>query len=98
MGRPIHNTKWLRIVYSEQTRSCWKHCEDQIGLLRSYTPCRNTYGTKKAIIPHDEGLENLLVLLGDNNYLVTSSHASVLDLPTNADLSKFLDHVTEHPQ
>ena len=53
---------------------------------------------KKVIIPHDEGLENLLVLLGDNNYLATSSHASVLDLTTNADLSKFLDHVTEHPQ
>ena len=43
-------------------------------------------------------MENLFVLLGDNNYLATSSHASVLDLTTNADLSKFLDHVTEHPQ
>ena len=43
----------------------------------------------KMIIPHDEGLENLLVLLGDNNCLATSSHASVLDLRTNDDLPSF---------
>ena len=50
------------------------------------------------MIPHDEGLENLLVVLGDNKYLATLSHASVLDLPTNADLSKILDYVTEDTQ
>ena len=52
----------------------------------------------KIMIPHDECLENLLVLLGDNNCLATSSHASVLDLPTTDDLSKFLDCVTEDTQ
>ena len=52
----------------------------------------------KIMIPHDERLENLLVLLGDNNYLATSSHASVLDLPTNDDLSKFLGCVTQDTQ
>ena len=40
----------------------------------------------KIMIPHDERLENLLVLLGNNNYLATLSHASVLDLPTKDDL------------
>ena len=54
--------------------------------------------TFKIMIQHDEHLENLLVLLGDNNCLATSSHASVLDLPTNDDLSKFLDCVTEDTQ
>ena len=43
----------------------------------------------KIMIPHDECLENLLLLPGDNNCLATSSHASVLDLPTNDDLSNF---------
>ena len=52
----------------------------------------------KIMIPHDERFKNLLVLLGDNNCLTTSSHASVLDLPTNNDLSKFLDCVTEETQ
>ena len=52
----------------------------------------------KIMIPHDESWENLLVLLGDNDYLATSSHASVLDLPSNDDLSKFLDCVTEDTQ
>ena len=54
--------------------------------------------TFKIMIQHDEHLENLLVLLGDNNCLATSSHASVVDLPTNDDLSKFLDCVTEDTQ
>ena len=45
-------------------------------------------------------LENLLELLGDNNYLTTLLHvgllhASVLDLPTNDDRSKLLDCHTE---
>ena len=52
----------------------------------------------KIMIPHDESWENLSVLLGDNDYLATSSHASVLDLPSNDDLSKFLDCVTEDTQ
>ena len=52
----------------------------------------------KIMIPHDERLENLLVLLGNNNYLATLSHASVLDLPTKDDLWKFLDCVTEVTQ
>ena len=43
----------------------------------------------KIMIPHDEGLENLLVLLVDNNCLATSSLASVLDLRTNDDLPSF---------
>ena len=49
----------------------------------------------KIMIPHGEQLENLLLLLVDNNCLATSSHASALNLPTNDDLSKFLDCVTE---
>ena len=36
--------------------------------------------------------------MGDNNCLETSSHAYVLDLATNDDLSKFLDFVTENTQ
>ena len=68
VGRPIYNIKRVSIVFSEQTRYCWKENLWQ---------------------------ENLLVLLGDDNCLVTSSHASVLDLRTNNDLSKFLDCVTE---
>ena len=44
----------------------------------------------KIMIPHDEHLENVLVLLGDNNCFATSSHASVLDLPTKDDVPKFL--------
>ena len=50
----------------------------------------------KIVISHDKRLENLLVLLGDNNCLVTSLHAFILDLPTNYDLSKFLDCVTAY--
>ena len=50
----------------------------------------------KIVISHDKRLENLLVLLGDNNCLVTSLHAFILDLPTNDDLSKFLDCVTAY--
>ena len=50
----------------------------------------------KIVISHDKCLENLLVLLGDNNCLVTSLHAFILDLPTNYDLSKFLDCVTAY--
>ena len=50
----------------------------------------------KIVISHDKRLENLFVLLGDNNYLVTSLHAFILDLPTNDDLSKFLDCVTAY--
>ena len=50
----------------------------------------------KIVISHDKRLENLLVLLGDNNCLVTSSHAFILDLLTNDDLSKFLDCVTAY--
>ena len=45
----------------------------------------------KIMIPQDEHFENLLVLLGDSICFATSSHASVLDLLTNDDLSKFLD-------
>ena len=52
----------------------------------------------KIMILHDEYLENLFILLGNNNSLATSSHASVLDLPTNDDLSKFLDCVTDDTQ
>ena len=52
----------------------------------------------KIMVLHDESWEKLLLLLGNNNYLATSSHASVLDLPTNDDLSKFLDCVTEDTQ
>ena len=52
----------------------------------------------KIMVPHDESWEKLLLLLGNNNYLTTSSHASVLDLPANDDLSKFLDCVTEDTQ
>ena len=52
----------------------------------------------KIMIPHNEHLENLLVLLGDNSCIPTSSHASVLDLPINDDLSNFLDCVTENVQ
>ena len=37
-------------------------------------------------------------MLGDNNCLATSKHASVLDLPTNDDLSKCLDCATEDIQ
>ena len=38
----------------------------------------------KIMIPADNKcLENLSVLLGDNNCLATSSHISVLDIPTN---------------
>ena len=51
----------------------------------------------KIMIPHEERLENLLVLLGDNSCLATSLHASALDLPTNNDLSKFLNCETEDP-
>ena len=47
----------------------------------------------KIMIPQGERLENLLVLLGDNNCLTTSSHASVLDLPTNDDLSKIVSRM-----
>ena len=36
-------------------------------------------------IPHEERLENLLLLLGENNSLATSA-ASILDLPTNEEL------------
>ena len=43
-------------------------------------------------------LGNLLVLLGDINCLTTSSYSFVLDLPTNNDLSKFLDCVNEDVQ
>ena len=39
-----------------------------------------------------------LVLLCDNNCLATSSHASVMDLPTNDDQSKFLECLTEDTQ
>ena len=52
----------------------------------------------KIMVSHDESWEKLLLLLGNSNYLTTSSHASVLDLPTNDDLSKFLDCVTEDTQ
>ena len=52
----------------------------------------------KIMIPHDECLENLLLLPGDNNCLATSSHASVLDLPTNDDLSNFSHCGTEDTQ
>ena len=85
----MQNTKWVRIVYSKQTRYCWKK-------LWPHQAERNMEPTLlKSMIRHDECLENLLVLLSDNNCLATSSHASVLDLPTNTDLSKFLDCVTE---
>ena len=50
------------------------------------------------MIPHDECLENFLVFLSDTNCLATSPHASVLDLPTNDDLSKVFDCVTEDTQ
>ena len=43
-------------------------------------------------------LGNLLVLLGDINCLTASSYSFVLDLPTNNDLSKFLDCVNEDVQ
>ena len=52
----------------------------------------------KIMIPQDEHFENLLVLLGDSNSFATSSHASVLDLLTNDDLSKFLDCVIAETQ
>ena len=52
----------------------------------------------KIMIPHDERLENFLVFLSDTNCLATSPHASVLDLPTNDDLSKVFDCVTEDTQ
>ena len=43
-------------------------------------------------------LENFLVLLSVNNCLATASNTSVLDLPTNDDMSEFLDCVTEDTQ
>lgn len=42
----------------------------------------------KIRIPHDEHLENLLVLLDDNNCMATSSHASLFNLQAKDDLSK----------
>ena len=44
----------------------------------------------KIMIPHSERLENLMVLLGDNDWIATSMQASVLDLPRNQDLSEAL--------
>ena len=52
----------------------------------------------KMMIQHDEQLENLKGLLGNSNCLETSSHAYILDLSTNDDLSKFLNCVTEDRQ
>ena len=40
----------------------------------------------KINIPHEERLENILVLLGDNNSVATSTAASIPDLPTNEEL------------
>ena len=76
------NTVKTKLSYYVHTNKAERHIEQ----------------TLKIMIPHDEGLENLLVVLGDNKYLATLSHASVLDLPTNADLSKILDYVTEDTQ
>ena len=42
----------------------------------------------KIMISHEEHLENLLVLLGDNNSVATGTSASVLDLPTNEELAQ----------
>ena len=44
----------------------------------------------KIMIPHSERLQNLMVLLGDNDSIATSMQASVLDLPSNQDLSEAL--------
>ena len=45
----------------------------------------------KIRIPHNEHLKKLLVLLGDNNCMSTSSHASIFNLPAKDDPSKSLD-------
>ena len=42
------------------------------------------------MIPHEERLENLLILLQDNDNIATSSSASVIDLPTIDELKKEL--------
>ena len=88
----MHNTKWVRIVYSEQARYCWnKIAKTKLSCyVHTYQAERNIKLILfKIMILHDEYLEDLLVLLGDNNSLATSSHASVLDLPTNDDLQSF---------
>ena len=36
----------------------------------------------RIMIPHDQRLENLLILLGDNDHIATAESSSVLNLPT----------------
>ena len=36
----------------------------------------------RIMIPHDQRLENLIILLGDNSHIATAENSSVLDLPT----------------
>ena len=43
---------------------------------------RNNPEIFKIMIAHDQRLENLIILLGDNNHIATSESSSVLDLPT----------------
>ena len=40
------------------------------------------------MIPHDKHLEKLLVLLGDNNCMATSSHFPIFDLSAKDNLLK----------
>ena len=42
------------------------------------------------MIPHEEKLENLLVLLGGNANIATSMSASTMDLPSATELAKEL--------
>ena len=46
--------------------------------------------TFKIMIPHDQRLENLLILLGNNDHIATADSASILDLPTMKELEEEL--------
>lgn len=67
-----HSDLGDKIVKTELSHYCKTH-ESERG---------NNPDMFKIMIPHDQRLENLLILLGDNNYIATAESSLVLDLLT----------------
>ena len=67
-----HSELGEKIIKTELSYYCKTHESEK----------RNDPEMFRIMIPHEQRLENLMVLLGDNNNIATCESSSVLDLPT----------------
>ena len=96
-GGPVTTPNELENVIKKHVNIIEKVVKTELWYYIKTHECKRRANPElfKLLIPHDERLENLLVLLGDNDNIATSESSSVLDLPTVAELAGKLGTTVE---